>query len=105
MSILVHNFMDATKLDQARCESCVFMVATENGPLSMCVHNAERDAHIFAPARMDTPDGPKWWDAESGILKAAPELAQTAKTAPMPRKRLKGRMRANAAEVKKTGVR
>lgn len=104
MGILVHNFMDATKLDRERCESCVFMVATENGPLSMCVHNAERDAHIFAPAKLDTPDGPRWWDAESGILNAEPSPSNPDKSVEMPRKRLKGRMRAEATLAQKTGT-
>jgi len=98
MSILVHNFMDASKLEKSRCESCVFMVATENGPLSMCVHNAERDSHIFAPMRLETEAGPRWWHAETG------EMSETRLTAvpanePMPRKRLKGRMKAEHAEA------
>lgn len=46
ISFFIHNFMDAEKLQRERCESCVFMVATANGPLSMCVHNAKRDAMI-----------------------------------------------------------
>jgi len=50
LSFFIHNFMDAGALDQARCESCVFMAMTANGPLSMCVHNAERDRHLFAGA-------------------------------------------------------
>lgn len=103
MSILVHNFMDATKLDRERCESCVFMVATEDGPLSMCVHNAERDHHIFAPAKIDTPQGPRWWDAETGALNIAPIRQDSAAKAPMPFKRLKGRERARASQTRKTG--
>ncbi len=100
MSILVHNFMDATKLDRDRCESCVFMVATEDGPLSMCVHNAERDAHIFAPAKLDTPEGPRWWNAETGLLKADQDDSGGKNVVPMPLKRLKGRDRANAMRAR-----
>ncbi len=103
MGILVHNFMDATKLDRERCESCVFMVATGDGPLSMCVHNAERDAHIFAPAQIDTPQGPKWWDAETGQVRETPHAANTPTKAPMPLKRLKGRQRFEADQARKAG--
>ena len=105
MSILVHNFMDAKKLDRERCESCVFMVATENGPLSMCVHNAERDAHIFAPSKIETPQGPRWWDAENGFADALPSPANVAGEPPMPLKRLKGRMRAKAMHERQSGAR
>ena len=105
MSILVHNFMDAKKLDRERCESCVFMVATENGPLSMCVHNAERDAHIFAPSKVETPQGPRWWDAENGFGDVLPQPANAAGEPSMPLKRLKGRMRAKAMLERKSGVR
>lgn len=103
MSILVHNFMDATKLDRERCESCVFMVATENGPLSMCVHNAERDAHIFTPSKIDTPNGPRWWDAENGFTDALPQLANMRAADALPLKRLKGRLRVKAMQERKTG--
>ena len=93
LSFLVHNFMDAEALDPARCESCVFMVATETGPLSMCQHNAERDAHIFAPARVATGQGDKWWSAATGALTDTPDFAEPGE---MPFKRLKGRQRARA---------
>lgn len=102
MSILIHNFMDASKLDRARCESCVFMVATENGPLSMCVHNAERDQHVFTPALMQTSDGPRWWDAESGELAASRPQAELVQEVLIPFKRLKGRMRAEASAIRQT---
>ncbi|MEM8800858.1 MAG: radical SAM protein [Pseudomonadota bacterium] len=46
LTIYIHNFMDETKLEKARCESCIFMVASEAGPISMCVHNAKRDAML-----------------------------------------------------------
>ncbi|MEM7507081.1 MAG: radical SAM protein [Pseudomonadota bacterium] len=93
LSVLIHNFMDAEALETARCESCVFMVATENGPLSMCAHNAERDRHIFTPARIETEAGTRWWHAETGEVTAAPAAPQPAE---MPMKRLKGRLRAAA---------
>ncbi len=103
MSILVHNFMDAKKLDRERCESCVFMVATENGPLSMCVHNAERDTHIFARSKVETPQGPRWWDAENGFAEDLPQPANLQSVTSLPLKRLKGRLRAKAMDERKSG--
>ena len=47
LSLHVHDFMDSTRLNKERCESCVFLVATRDGPMSMCVHNAQRDAMIL----------------------------------------------------------
>ena len=52
LSFFVHNFMDASALDRARCEACSFMVMTPDGPLSMCVHNAKRDAYLLQPAQV-----------------------------------------------------
>ncbi len=98
MGILVHNFMDASKLDRARCESCVFMVMTAEGPLSMCVHNADRDSHVFAPSRIETAEGPKWWNAETGFE----DVAKGADETPLPFKRLKGRQRAKAEMARTT---
>ena len=98
MSLLLHNFMDARELERDRCESCVFMVATERGLVSMCVHNARRDADIFAPVRIDTKDGPKWWSASTGRTSATPDDSQPEK---MPFKRLKGRLRAKAEAGRK----
>jgi len=91
LAILVHNFMDAQALDAERCRACVFMVLTEDGPLSMCVHNARRDHHVFAPARIQTADGPRWWSAATGRLSQAPVRARAG---PAPIKLLKGRKRA-----------
>ncbi|MFC3227499.1 radical SAM protein [Marinibaculum pumilum] len=97
LSLLVHDFMDATDLDAERCRACVFMVMTAEGPLSMCVHNAARDRHLFAPARVETAAGRRWWDAASGRLATArPEVDPAA--LPLPRKRLKGRLRAAAGD-------
>ncbi len=104
MSILVHNFMDASKLEKSRCESCVFMVATENGPLSMCVHNAERDSHIFAPMRIETELGPRWWNAETGEMSEKPDAPVNIANEIIPRKRLKGRMKAEQLEMRSTVV-
>ncbi len=71
LAFLIHNFMDAAHLDRARCESCVFMVATAKGPLSMCVQNANRDAHLLEPQPIETSEGRRWWDAATGELQLA----------------------------------
>lgn len=108
VSFLVHNFMDARKLERARCESCVFMVMTERGPLSMCVHNARRDHHLFTPALMETPEGLRWWRADTGELSETPEAPEAmsleAYLAAAPRKRLKGRLRAAADDRRSKGA-
>lgn len=84
ISFFIHNFMDAEKLQRERCESCVFMVATANGPLSMCVHNAKRDAMISLS--VPEKEGQKAWlplgDKSNDI---DPEI--------LPLKKLKGRLR------------
>jgi len=49
LSFFVHNFMHAHALDQERIDNCSFMVMTANGPMSMCLHNANRDDYITAP--------------------------------------------------------
>ncbi|MEM7059917.1 MAG: radical SAM protein [Pseudomonadota bacterium] len=97
LAILVHNFMDGKKLDSERCQSCVFMVATEDGPLSMCAHNAKRDDYLFQPARVETDGKTQWWSAATDRMTNKPVHADAA---PTPRKLLKGRMK--AAVVKQT---
>ncbi len=66
LSFFVHNFMDAARLEPERCLSCVFMVATDEGPVSMCVHNAKRDAYLLRPLALETPAGRQWWHPLSG---------------------------------------
>lgn len=93
-AVMVHNFMDAEQLDEERCRACTFMVLTEDGPLSMCVHNARRDQHLFRPARIATKDGEKWWSASTGEMTDTPDCTSPK---PAPFKLLKGRLRAKAA--------
>lgn len=114
LSFLIHNFMDSGALDPERCAACVFMVATEEGPVSMCVHNAERDRHVFAPARLPEALGsdatgaegpPLWWSAATGEVTAAPDHAAPA---PIAAKRRKGRAKrdgGSAPHSTKGGVR
>jgi uncharacterized radical SAM superfamily Fe-S cluster-containing enzyme len=66
LSFVIHNFMDACRLERDRVEACAFMAMTQRGPISMCLHNAKRDAFILAPIRLDTSDGERFWDPVSG---------------------------------------
>lgn len=93
-SLFIHNFMAIDALEEDRCASCVFMVATANGPLSMCVHNAQRDMHLASPDRIDTPSGPSWWNAAVPRLSSGPDLPDLNDPNLAPLKRLKGQMRA-----------
>ena len=77
LSFFIHNFMAADAIDRARCETCVFQVMTDRGPLSMCAHNADRDAYTMGDMS----------DAELGRMKGAMAL-----------KLLKGRLKARNAE-------
>ncbi|HYZ33274.1 MAG TPA: hypothetical protein VE684_13475, partial [Crenalkalicoccus sp.] len=81
LSFFIHDFMDARHLCRDRVEACVFMVATAEGPISMCLHNAKRDAFVLRP--LQTAEG--WWDPLTGATGAAlpaPRLpVLTAKTA------------------------
>ncbi len=93
-AVFIHNFMGADALEEDRCASCVFMVATSSGPLSMCVHNAQRDMHLARPDRLDGPTGPKWWSAAIPQMSDDPDLPNFSDPALAPMKRLKGQMRA-----------
>jgi len=84
INFFIHNFMDAEKLECARCESCVFMVATTQGTLSMCVHNAKRDQMISSPSK--DKGGNIIWNP----------LDPTTDTGSLPIKKLKGRLRDKA---------
>ena len=49
LTFFTHNFMDACHLDQERIDACVFMAITQDGPLSMCAYNAQRDDYLLRP--------------------------------------------------------
>ena len=72
LSFVIHNFMDACRLERDRLDSCAFMVMTQCGPISMCLHNAKRDAFILAPIRLGTSDGKRFWDPLSGQVTEKP---------------------------------
>jgi pyruvate-formate lyase-activating enzyme len=93
LSFFIHNFMSAETLEEDRCASCVFMVATRDGPISMCVHNAKRDRYVLAT--IDLADG-RVWDPLSGEEKPGFRVTAADHVGPegLPLKRLKGRWRA-----------
>jgi tetraether lipid synthase len=47
ISFFIHNFMDACRLERERIDACIFPVASGDGPVSMCLHNARRDQHLL----------------------------------------------------------
>ncbi len=51
LSFFMQNFQDADNLDEERIHNCSFMVATRDGAISMCEHNARRDDYII-PANL-----------------------------------------------------
>ena len=99
-SVFIHNFMAADALEGDRCASCVFMVATANGPLSMCVHNAQRDQHLAVPDQIEDAQGMRWWNAATRDLSSSPDLPDLSDPALAPIKRLKGQLRAQRVEQK-----
>lgn len=101
LSFFIHNFMDAENLERDRCESCIYMVATAQGPISMCVHNARRDDHILKPIPLACDDGERLWDPLTGATRDAGdpvtvERLSACEAPVLPLKRLKGRARALA---------
>lgn len=57
LTFFVQNFMDAKELVQERVDACSFMVMTNDGPVSMCQHNAQRDDYILTPFDITRTDG------------------------------------------------
>jgi hypothetical protein len=72
LSFFIHDFMDACNLAQDRIDACAFMVAGADGPISMCLHNADRDAHLLKPVRVEERHAVRWWNPVSGRLQDSP---------------------------------
>ena len=87
LTLFTHNFMDACGLDAERVEACVFMAITQDGPLSMCAYNAQRDNYLLRPL----PTAQGLWQP----LRAGPVAVPT-----FPIKWLKGRPRAAALQAR-----
>lgn len=85
LSFFIHNFMDACHLEKDRVDACIFMVATADGPLSMCLHNAQRDRHLLKPLAVQHGEVVKFWHPLNGKLTLAKPVidgvAATRKTA------------------------
>ena len=92
ITFYIHNFMHAKQLSKERCEACVFMTMTRDGPVSMCVHNAKRDSYILQDVA--TKDGEQWHPLGK---------EQTLPLDQLPTKRLKGRERAVRDSVRVSG--
>jgi len=103
MSFFMHNFMDATELDSERITACAFKVMTEQGPISMCLYNAKRDNYLLQPTRIKTEQGISFWHPLTGDITNKLKTAEDAVT-PMqhPIKRLKGKSRQRAMQVKRS---
>ena len=91
ISYFIHSFMDSCRLERPRIDACSFMVATEAGAVSMCLHNARRDSHVFEPATIADGGVARWWDPATGAVTTTRPEKSTDVTVPL--KRLKGRAR------------
>jgi uncharacterized radical SAM superfamily Fe-S cluster-containing enzyme len=90
LSFFIHNFMDACNLDPQRIKACVFMAATHDGAVSMCLYNAQRDGSILRPVQVQKPDGRWFWNPLSGRLSRDPPEVTPPEviTSPLRRKKL-----------------
>ncbi len=69
ITFFIQNFMDADALDPERIANCSFMVMTDEGPVSMCEHNARRDDYILKPLALPAaPKGAPLWDPRTGSI-------------------------------------
>ena len=97
LSFFIHNFMDACRLERERIDACAFMVATRDGPLSMCLHNAKRDDHLLRPIALGGAGKVRFWHPVTGAVSDLPpgriEVRPTRKTA-------RGRARAALAPAR-----
>lgn len=66
LTFMIHNFMDACHLEHDRIHACIFMVASQDGPISMCLHNAKRDDYILRPIVVNGVEGKRSWQPLSG---------------------------------------
>jgi molybdenum cofactor biosynthesis enzyme MoaA len=89
LSFVIHNFMDVCRLERDRVDACSFMAMTHHGPISMCLHNAKRDAFILAPIRVSDLDGERVWHPLTG--EATSTVVQRLRESS--RKTAKGRVR------------
>lgn len=93
LSFLIHGFMDARALQKERIDACVFKTMTQDGPVSMCLHNARRDSVILQPVRLHTRTGEHYWQPLSGTCTVEPGMTPASTLAQIGPKHAKGRVR------------
>ena len=101
LSFFIHNFMDACNLDKDRIGACVFTAATGNGPISMCLHNAKRDAFVLHPVKLGGAQAVHFWDPLSGAI--TPEPIRMPQVVDVGRKIAKGRLKRVLAAAPRDG--
>ncbi|QUJ66957.1 radical SAM protein [Photobacterium sp. GJ3] len=95
LSVFTHSFMPGDCLDCERVEACSFMTMTRDGPVSMCVLNAERDRYIYQPVQLSSG---KWWSPTNDgnvhyMEAAAPQVLRWVPEEQLPTRLLKGKAR------------
>ena len=92
LTVFTHNFMDACQLDPQRLDACVFMAITQDGPLSMCAYNAQRESYLLRPL-----------STREGLWQPLDERASAVADGPVyPIKWLKGKPREVALQALRT---
>jgi organic radical activating enzyme len=76
LSFFVQNFQDAQHLDHSRIDNCSFHCMTDEGGVSMCVHNAYRDHYLEGGTGF--PDAYQRRRAEDGFHPCRPGHAAPA---------------------------
>jgi uncharacterized radical SAM superfamily Fe-S cluster-containing enzyme len=94
LSFFIHNFMDACAPDQNRVDACTFVAITSEGPISMCLHNARRDAFILKPMKISGAVGEAFWNPLSGKIEPSGSVPTTVSHSP---KTARGRLKALGA--------
>jgi MoaA/NifB/PqqE/SkfB family radical SAM enzyme len=93
LSFTLHNFMDSCRLERERICACAFKLMTVDGPVSMCLHNAKRDAYILKPVPIGTASEQGFWQPLTGCTSATVAPPERLDAGAHPLKRLKGRAR------------
>ena len=99
LSFFTHNFMDACQLDAERLDACVFMAMTQDGPLSMCAYNAQRDRYLLKPLATSTG---VWEPLRQAAYRLPADPGSVSNLPAVPIRWLKGRSRAAALQARTT---
>lgn len=76
LSFVMQNFQDAQSLDHERIDNCSFHCMTDDGGVSMCVHNAYRDHYLEGGTGY--PDHYKKLRRNAGYKEVEPGLREVA---------------------------